>query len=165
MEKIIIAAMAINRTIGHNNALPWHIPEELKLFKKVTMGYPMIMGRKTFDSLPGILPGRRHIVLTRNRDFSAAGAECVASLEEAITLLERDDCERTFIIGGAQIFAESLAVTDSIRMTLINREVEGDVFFPPFEENFVEVSREEFSGRENFTVVEYRRKGKSKEGS
>ncbi|MCK9175374.1 MAG: dihydrofolate reductase [Desulforhopalus sp.] len=165
MEKIIIAAMATNRTIGRNNTLPWHIPEELKLFKKVTMGCPMIMGRKTFDSLPGILPGRRHIVLTRNSGFSAAGAEPAASLAEAITLLERDNCERAFIIGGAQVFTEALAVTDSLRLTLLNREVEGDVFFPPFEENFVEVSRKEFPGREDFTVIEYQRKGEHRGGN
>ena len=84
MEIIIIAAMAQNRVIGRDNKMPWHIPEELRLFKKTTMGYPMIMGRKTFESFPSPLPGRRHIVLSRNKDYTPKGGEYVPSLTDAL---------------------------------------------------------------------------------
>ncbi len=156
MEKTIIAAMAQNRAIGRNNTLPWHIPEDLKLFKKITMGLPLIMGRKTFQSLPGILPGRRHLVLTRNSAFSCPGAERVSSLHEAFARCSGSS--QVFIIGGAEVFAEALAVADSLRLTLLDRAVEADTFFPPFEEDFVEIRRQKFAAGEPFTVIEYRRR-------
>lgn len=137
--------------------MPWHIPEELRLFKKTTMGYPMIMGRKTFESFPAPLPGRRHIVLSRNKNYHPPGGEYAASMAEALRLCGQ--AEKVFLIGGADIFEQGFEVATSIRLTLLEREVEGDVTFPDFsDEEFVEVSRQHYpDGSEPFTVVEYRR--------
>jgi len=157
MEIILIAAMAKNRVIGLTNKLPWHIPEELRLFKKTTIGHPMIMGRKTFESFPAPLPGRRHIVLSRNKDYSPRGAEYAESLPEALKMC--GDAAKVFVIGGAQIFAQSLAFATDITLTKLERDVVGDVIFPDFEEDFVEVSRVNYpDGSEPFTVVSYSRK-------
>ena len=150
--------MAENRIIGVNNTLPWHIPEELKLFKAATMGYPMIMGRKTFEAFPAPLPGRRHIVLSRNPDYLPKGAEYAASLSEAISMC--GEVEKIFIIGGADIFALAFSVATEISLTLLHREIEGDVVFPHFSpDEFVEESRVAYpQASEPFTVVTYRRK-------
>lgn len=157
MEIILIAAMAKNRVIGRNNKMPWRIPEELQFFKKTTMGHPMIMGRKTFESLPSPLPGRRHIVLSRSTDYLPKGGEYASSLRDA--LKRCNGAEKVFIIGGAQIFEQSLTVVTTLLLTYLEREVEGDVFFPLFsEDEFVEESRKRYpDGTEPFTVVTYRR--------
>ncbi|MBW1636433.1 MAG: dihydrofolate reductase [Deltaproteobacteria bacterium] len=157
MDKIVIAAMARNRIIGKDNTLPWHIPEELQLFKKTTMGCPMVMGRKTFESFPAPLPGRRHIVLSRNKKYKPAGAEAAESLDAAFQMC--DQAEKIFIIGGAEIFRQALEHATTILLTLLQREVEGDVSFPELpEDQFEEVSRvEHTSGSEPFSVVTYRR--------
>lgn len=157
MEIIIIAAMAQNRIIGKDNTLPWHIPEELRLFKKTTMGCPMIMGRKTFESFPAPLPGRRHIVLSRNANYIPEDVEKAESLEKALKMCEGE--KKVFIIGGAQVFRHGLDVATTIRLTTLEREVEGDVVFPELPENrFQEVSREHFSnGTEPFSVIVYKR--------
>lgn len=158
METIIIAAMAKNRIIGRDNKLPWHIPEELRLFKKTTMGSPMIMGRKTFDSFPAPLPGRRHIILSRNHDYSPRGGEYAPSLAAALNLC--DQSEKVFIIGGAQIFAQAIDVATTIILTLIDKEVEGDVYFPEFSEKefYMADSVHYPDGIQPFTVVTYRRR-------
>ncbi len=158
MEIIIIAAMAKNRIIGLNNKLPWHIPEELKLFKKTTMGCPMIMGRKTFEGFPSPLPGRRHIVLSRNKDYRPEGGEYAPSMDEALHMCHGSD--KVFIIGGAQIFEQGFDVATTVSLTLLHREVEGDVTFPEFSrDEFKEESRTPYpDGSEPFTVVTYRRK-------
>ncbi len=154
MEKIIIAAMAKNRTIGKNNSLPWHIPEELRLFKEKTMGYPMIMGRNTFESLPGLLPGRRHIVLTSNPLYRAEGAEIAHSWEEAFSLCIQT--EKVFIIGGEKIFIQALDKADQLQLTVLHREVTGDRFFPEFEDKFHETTRKEYvGGSEDFSTIYY----------
>jgi len=158
MEIIIIAAMAKNRIIGRDNKLPWHIPEELQLFKKTTMGYPMIMGRKTFDSFRAPLPGRRHIVLSRNTDFQPDGGEYAASIEDAIALC--NNSEKVFIIGGAQIFLQTLPIVTTILLTLLNRDVEGDVAFPDFSEDEFKITHQQTypDATEPFTVYTYQRK-------
>lgn len=157
MEKIVIAAMASNRTVGRDGALPWHIPEELQLFKKTTMGQPLIMGRKTFESLPGILPGRPHIILTYNQHYEVEGADIAHSWAEAFALCK--EAEKAFIIGGENIFSQALELADTILLTHLHREVEGDRFFPEFETLFQEVKREEHrDGSEAFTTVRYERK-------
>lgn len=158
MDIILIAAMARNRVIGKDNKLPWHIPEELQLFKKTTMGFPMIMGRKTFESFPAPLPGRRHIVLSRNLKYKPDGGEVAKSLDHAIALC--GDNAKVFIIGGAEIFSQSIDVATTIQLTLIDRDVEGDVSFPYFSESiFREISRTSYpDATEPFTVVTYRRK-------
>lgn len=158
MEKIIIAAMARNRVIGRDNKLPWHIPEELRLFKETTMGYPMIMGRRTFDSLGAPLPGRRHIILSRNAAYEPSGAEHASSLEGALSMCA--GAEKVFIIGGAQIFHLAMPLTDTLLLTLLEREVPGDVFFPEFSSHDFVLSHERRhpGGSEPFTVATYRRK-------
>jgi dihydrofolate reductase len=158
MEKVIIAAMARNRVIGRDNKLPWHIPEELRLFKETTMGHPMIMGRRTFDSLGAPLPGRRHIILSRNAAYEPRGGERASSLEEALGLCA--GAEKVFIIGGAQIFHLAMPLTDTLLLTLLEREVPGDVFFPEFSEHDFMLSHERHhaGGSEPFTVATYRRK-------
>ena len=123
----IVLARAINGVIGRDNDLPWHIPGDLKRFKALTMGSAMIMGRKTFDSLPGVLPGRRHIVLTHDRSWSADGAEVVHSVDEAI---ESAGSEPISVIGGAAIFGLFEPIADRIELTEVLAEVDGDVTMP-----------------------------------
>ena len=158
MEKIIIAAMARNRVIGRDNKLPWHIPEELRLFKETTMGFPMIMGRRTFDSLGSPLPGRRHLILSRNHQYRPEGGERASSLHQALELCAGSD--KAFIIGGAQIFRLALPLADTLRLTLLDREVAGDVYFPEFSENDFQLCEEQAfrNSAEPFTVAIYRRK-------
>jgi len=141
--------------------MPWHIPEELKLFKQTTMGYPMIMGRKTFESIGKPLPGRRHIVVSRNPHYLPAGGERAGSIEEAIQLCR--DAEKVFVIGGAEIFIHSLPLADTILLTEIDIAVEGDVFFPQFSAlEFQEAGRVAYPEASiPFTIVTYRRKSAS----
>ena len=155
MEIIIIAAMAKNRVIGKDGKMPWYIPEELRFFKKITMGYPIIMGRKTFESFPAPLPGRRHIVLSQNKNYIPRGGEYASSMTEALKLCGQ--VEKVFIIGGAEIFRQGLSVATSMILTLLEREAEGDVAFPDFsEKDFIEISRQHYpDGSEPYTVVIY----------
>jgi len=137
----IIVAMASNRVIGRDNRLPWHLPADLKHFKAVTMGKPMVMGRRTWESLPGLLPGRRHIVITRNEHYSAEGAELAHSLEQALAVA--GDVEEVMIVGGADLYAQALPLADRLYLTLVDIEAEGDAFFPPIDErDWKEVSNE-----------------------
>ncbi len=128
----IIVAMSENRVIGRENQLPWHLPADLKHFKRLTTGHAIIMGRKTFESIGRPLPHRRSIIITRDRQYRAEGAEVVHSLEEAIELC-RDD-EEAFIIGGAEIFRLALPRIDRVYLTLIHATVEGDTFFPDLDQ-------------------------------
>ena len=137
----VIAAMARNRVIGRDNSLPWHLPADLRRFKALTMGKPMIMGRRTWESLPGLLPGRRHIVVTRNRDYEADGADIAHSLDDAISLA--GDVAEVMIVGGARLYEEALPIANRIHLTLINAEVNGDAFFPEIDEaSWTEISGE-----------------------
>lgn len=124
----IIVAMSQNRVIGREGTLPWHLPEDLKRFKQITMGHPIIMGRKTFESLGKPLPGRENIVVTHHASYQREGIRVVASLNAAVAGYPPD--EELFVIGGAQLFAEALPKTLKIYLTLIDDEFEGDVFFP-----------------------------------
>ena len=123
----LIVARATNGVIGRDGTLPWRISADLKRFKALTMGSAMIMGRRTFDSLPGVLPGRRHIVLTRDRDWSAEGAEVAHSVEDALALAGE---EPVSIIGGADIFELFLPFADRIELTEVLGDVEGDTIMP-----------------------------------
>jgi dihydrofolate reductase len=126
----LIAALAANRVIGNNNALPWHLPADLKRFKALTMGHPVVMGRKTYESIGRPLPGRRNLVITRNRGYSAPGCDIVHSLDDAIAA-----CRGTkiiFIIGGAELYRESLPRAHRLEFTEIHAEFEGDAAFPEF---------------------------------
>jgi dihydrofolate reductase len=138
-EIILIVARARNGVIGANGQLPWHIPPDLRHFKTLTQGAPMIMGRKTFESLPGLLPGRRHIVLTRNPDWSEEGAETATSVKTALALA---NAPRVSIIGGAEVYALFLEHCDRIEMTEVHADFAGDTFFPPIAEaNWKETAR------------------------
>ena len=123
----LVVARAQNGIIGRDGKLPWHLPADLKRFKALTMGSAMVMGRKTFDSLPGLLPGRRHIVLTRDRNWFRVGAERAASMEEAIALAGHDPIS---VIGGADIFALFLPLADRIELTEVLDDVAGDICWP-----------------------------------
>lgn len=123
----IVVARARNGVIGREGKLPWHIPADLKRFKALTMGSAMIMGRRTFDSLPGLLPGRRHIVITRNRNWAADGAEVAHSAEEALALAGEGPIS---VIGGADVFALFLPRADRIELTEVLAEIEGDTSMP-----------------------------------
>lgn len=123
----LIVARARNGVIGRSGKLPWHIPADLKRFKALTMGSVMVMGRKTFDSLPGLLPGRRHIVVTRDRAWNAPGAEVAHSIEEALQLAGG---ERVSVIGGAELFGQFLPLADRIELTEVLADIEGDTIMP-----------------------------------
>lgn len=123
----IVVARAQNGVIGRGGKLPWHLPADLKRFKQLTMGSVMVMGRRTFESLPGLLPGRRHIVLTRDRNRCIPGAECAGSVNDA---LERAGSERISVIGGADIFALFLPLADRIELTEVLEDVNGDTSWP-----------------------------------
>lgn len=140
MSLTCIYARAANGVIGKDGELPWHLPADLKHFKALTMGKPMIMGRKTFESLPGLLPGRRHIVLTRRVDWDSTGAEVVRSVDEALALAGADAA----VIGGAAIFDVFLPHATRVELTEIHREFDGDVFMPALGPEWVETARADF---------------------
>ena len=135
----LVVARADNGVIGKDGGLPWRIPEDLKHFKRVTTGTAMIMGRKTFDSLPGLLPGRRHIVLTRAGGWSAPGAEVAHDVRQALDLTAG---ERVSVIGGAEIFALFQNEADAVELTEVHYPANGDTVMPPFGEEWQEVSRQ-----------------------
>ncbi|WP_305856192.1 dihydrofolate reductase [Balneatrix alpica] len=134
MRLAAIVAVSNNLVIGRNNALPWYLPEDLKYFKQVTLGKPVIMGRKTYDSIGRPLPGRCNIVITANPHWQAAGVKVVHSLAAAISLAEAEclitGAEEAMIMGGAQLYAEALPQVERLYLTQVEAEVEGDAFFP-----------------------------------
>ena len=154
----LVVARADNNVIGKGGRLPWHLPADLRHFKRVTTGGgAMIMGRKTFDSLPGLLPGRRHIVLTRAPDWRAEGAEVAHSVEEALRLAD----DRASVIGGAEIFRLLEPHAGAIELTEIHAPFEGDTLLPPFDPAvWREVSRDDRpaeDGRPAFSFVRLER--------
>lgn len=153
MRLAVIVAMAQNRVIGINNKLPWHLSEDLKYFKRVTMGKPIIMGRKTFESIGRPLPGRTNIVVTRNPEFEAADIKLANSLQEAIALAESvafiDGMEEALVIGGEELYRQALPEADRLYLTQVHAEVQGDAHFPEFDrERWQEIAREDFSAVE-----------------
>ena len=155
MEVIVIAAMAMNRVIGHRQTIPWHIPAELRYFRTVTWGHPLIMGRRTFDSIGRPLPGRRNIVVSRNSSLVLPGCEMAASLEAALARCSGSD--RVFVIGGEQLFRQAIPMADTIMLSTIARQVEGDTYFPLFGEEFEQISLESFAEPEPYQIEIYRR--------
>lgn len=131
----LIVAVSENNVIGKDNRLPWHLPEDLKYFKNTTWAMPIVMGRKTWESLGKPLPGRTNIVISRNNGFQAEGAQVVRSLQEAEMIAEALDVKELFIIGGAEIFNMALPTANRLYLTRIHQDFEGDVFFPPVDEN------------------------------
>ena len=134
MKCALIVAMAKNQTIGINNTLPWHLPNDLKYFKNVTMAKPIVMGRKTYESIGRPLPGRTNIVITRQSDYQAEGIVVVNSLQQALDKAEEINViaghEEVMVIGGAEIYQQALLQADRLYITHVHSEVEGDAFFP-----------------------------------
>jgi len=155
-EVFLVVAVAANGVIGAHGTMPWHIPADLRHFKTATMGLPIVMGRKTFESLPGVLPGRRHIVLTRDKAWSAEGVEIVHSLDAALTLA---NAPKIAIVGGAEIYALALPRASRIEMTEIHAAIPGDTHMPPLGEGWNETAREEHpadAGRPAYAFVTLR---------
>lgn len=155
----LIVAVAQNHVIGVNNTLPWHLPEDLKRFRALTMGHHIIMGRKTYESLGRLLPGRTTVVVTRNEHYQLDGALIAHSLEAAIGLCEHDD--EVFVIGGAELYQDGLKLADKLYMTEVELEVTGDAFFPAVEmAAWQEISREAHTSAQGlvFRYVTYMRK-------
>jgi dihydrofolate reductase len=134
MRLSIIVAVSTNGVIGRGNQLPWHLSADMKRFKAVTMGHHLIVGRKTWDSIGRPLPGRRMVIVTRNPAFSAEGVETATSLEAAIELAHGRGDEEAFIGGGAEIYTQALHRADTMYVTRVHIEVEGDAFFPDFDD-------------------------------
>jgi dihydrofolate reductase len=141
---VFVVAIARNGVIGHHGTLPWRIASDLKRFKAITMGKPVIMGRKTWESLPRRpLPGRRNIVITRDRHYRAEGAVVVASVDEALVQAQKTDSDEICVIGGRDIFRQMLPVADRLYLTEVDLAPQGDVVFPALDEKtWRETSRE-----------------------
>lgn len=138
----LLVAMDKNRVIGKNNDLPWRLPADLAYFKKVTLGHPIIMGRKTHESIGRVLPGRQNIILTRNETYEAEGCTIIHHIDE-IKELGAKNKEELFVIGGAEIFQEVLPFADKLYITFIEEEFEGDTYFPEINEaEWQEIARE-----------------------
>ncbi len=154
MSKLsLIVAMARNRTIGVNNTLPWRCPEDLKHFKTQTMGHHMIMGRKTFDSIGKPLPGRTTVVVTRNADLEISGCVIANSLKEAIAACAGD--EEIFIVGGAELYQQAVPLVDTLYITEIQQDVEGDAHFPEFDTSAWQETSREVRSQETPQPLEY----------
>jgi dihydrofolate reductase len=161
LKVTLVAAVARGGVIGRDGAVPWHLPEDMARFRALTMGHPVVMGRRTWDSLPDRfrpLPGRRNVVVTRNPDWQAEGAERAGSLDDARRLLE--GVPQVFVIGGASLYEDALPLADELELTEIDLDVDGDTWFPAWDRAaFEEVSREERSeGGTPFAFVRYVRR-------
>lgn len=135
MKISMIAAMAHERVIGKDNQMPWHLPADLAHFKRVTLGKPVLMGRKTFESIGRPLPGRRNLVLSRNSDYRVDGVEMISSLEEVISRLQGEGVEELMVIGGGYLYEQLLPKADCLYLTRIDLVVEGDTRFPAFDDS------------------------------
>ena len=159
----LIVARSRNGVIGRAGELPWRLPEDLAHFKRTTMGHPVVMGRKTWDSIGRPLPGRRNLVVTRDPHWNADGAEAFASLDAAFDAAS-DRCgdgDTVFVIGGAQVYREALARADAMHVTEIDRDIDGDAYFPAFDPaDWIETSREPLVGADTvpFAFVHYARR-------
>ncbi len=153
---IAIAGMSKNRVIGNNGKIPWHIPEDFKHFKDTTFGHPIIMGRKTFESIWRVLPGRENIILTR-KDFTHEGITVIHSIEEVSSYLQKKNILKAFICGWTEIYREFFerALTDEVILSVIDMDISGDAHFPEFEKDFTLESEE---SREGFTIQNWIRK-------
>ncbi|HEY1171488.1 MAG TPA: dihydrofolate reductase [Verrucomicrobiae bacterium] len=147
-----IAAMSENRVIGQGNTIPWHLPEDFKWFKQTTTGHIIVMGRKTYESIGRLLPNRTTVILSRS-DLSIPGA---VMLKDLAALKPVEDGRETFICGGAEIYRQALPMCSDLYLTLVKRTVEGDAFFPPFEDQFELV--ETLRDTPEFAIRHYRRK-------
>ena len=126
----LIVATSLNNAIGKGNAMLWHLPEDFKFFKNTTWGMPIIMGRKTFESIGKPLPGRTNIVVTNNKDWKVDGTETAINLVEAIQIAKQTNAKEVFITGGGEIYKQSMPLANKIYRTVVNTEIDGDTFFP-----------------------------------
>ena len=153
----LIVAISKNRVIGDSNKLIWHLPADLKRFKEITTGHPIVMGRKTFQSIGRPLPNRRNIIITRDENFEVEGCEVVNSIEEAL-LLTNNDC---FIIGGGEIYKQTIAIGEQIYMTVVDKEFEGDTTFPELDSSWYVSKKEDFvlddKNPHNYSFIFYER--------
>ncbi len=157
----VIAALAKNRVIGIENRLPWRLPEDLAHFKALTLGHPILMGRKTFESLGRPLPGRTNIVITRNPDYRPEGCLVADSIAGAIALCQ--DADEVFFIGGADLYAQAIPLADRLYLTEVEIEAQGDAWFPDYDRSaYREISRESHTGGKGdalaFDFVVYERR-------
>lgn len=152
----LIAIMAENRVIGSKNRIPWNIPSDQRRFRATTMGHPILFGRVTFEIIGRALPGRRTIVLTRQKQYSATGALVVHSIDEALAACKGED--EVFIGGGGTVFEETILLADRIDLSVIHGSYDGDSFFPVIPGTFKEVSRQEIQDSPPYSVIRYERK-------
>jgi dihydrofolate reductase len=157
----IICAMDQNRLIGKDNALPWHLPADLAFFKQTTLGKPILMGRKTYESIGRPLPGRRNIIITRNRDYQIDGCDTCQSIDAALELVA--DQQEIMLIGGASLYQQSLETAQHLYLTRIHASFEGDAWFPEFNPaDWKEIWREDHhpdeKNRYDFSFIKYSRK-------
>jgi dihydrofolate reductase len=163
MIKIIMVARARNYVIGKDNDLIWHLPADLKFFKQTTKGHTLIMGRKTFESLGNPLPLRDSLVVTRNAAYTSEGITVFHSLESALAYAEKKGLEKVFILGGGEIYRQSMDIADKLIITEVHEEFEGDTYFPEIDTKmWKEISREENKADEknkyDFAFVEFERR-------
>ncbi len=151
----LLVAADENNVIGNNNSLPWHLPNDLKYFKNLTWAMPVLMGRKTYESIGKPLPGRTNIVITRNESWQQAGITIVHSLQGAIDAAAKDNVNEIFIIGGAEIFTTSLPQANRIYLTRIHHRFEGDVYFPEINQQEWSLSKETFSAKDEKNLYDH----------
>lgn len=157
---VIIAAIAENNALGKDNKLLWHLSDDLKRFKALTLDGYILMGRKTFESLPGVLPRRKHIVITRNPNFSVEGVKAATSIQEAIMHVPKD--KEVFVIGGGEVYAQSLEFADKIELTRVHHSFDADTFFPELDLSQWEMIHSDFHPKDeknqfDFTFETYLR--------
>ncbi len=163
----LIVAASSNNVIGNNNRLPWHLPTDMKFFKNTTWGMPVIMGRKTFEAMNSkALPGRKNIIITRQKNLKLTDASAVSAFSEALSVAKETDCKEVFVIGGGEIFREVIQDADRIYMTRVHTVVEGDAFFPKIDSaKWKEVSKRDCYADEkhqfNFSIEVWERRGGS----
>jgi dihydrofolate reductase len=157
MKIVLIAALAEDGTIGSEGKIPWHISNDLKRFKRLTMGHPVIMGRRTYESIGKPLPGRTNIVLTRNPRFQApADVHAFPNLDAALGFCRQEQAQAVFVIGGAEIYRQSIDRADTLLLTHVHKEISGDAKFPELDRSqWMEVSRQD---AEDHSFVEYARR-------
>ena len=157
----IIAAVSENNALGKNNDLVWHLPDDFKRFKQLTSGHYIVMGRKTFESFPKPLPKRTHVIVTRQKNYTPEGCLVANTLQEAIQLCPKN--EDTYIIGGGEIYKQSIAIADVLEITRVHHSFDADTFFPEIDLKIWQLTSEEFHPKDDkhnysFTYQSYRRK-------
>jgi len=150
---ILIAAVAENNALGKNNDLLWHLPKDFKRFKEITSGHHIIMGRKTFESFPKALPNRTHVIITRQKEYVSEGCIVVQDLEEAIAVCPKN--EDIFVIGGGEIYSQSIHLADQLDITRVHHSFEADVYFPEIDPKIWELTSEVFNPKDEKHLYDY----------